>query len=108
VVIVMNGVLCLAMFFNSSIMPIQPRLMQAAGSSHAAQASAQSIDVQSDEGMKHRIAVGGSALAATYDRQAEDEIAQGLYQTLDDDADLEELIPRGRSNSPALIHARTV
>jgi cytoskeletal protein CcmA (bactofilin family) len=57
-------------------------------------------DVQSHESQKHVIAVEGSPFAAHYDAQAEDEISQGKYQTLDDDSDLEELIPRWRSTAP--------
>ncbi len=54
---------------------------------------------QKDEGEKHKIAVEGTPLADAYDRQAEEEIAQGVYQTLDDDADLDEMIPRRPSDS---------
>jgi hypothetical protein len=57
-------------------------------------------DSQRDKGKKHRIAEEGSALAAAYDRQAEDEIAQGLYQTLEDGTDLEEMIPGCLSDRP--------
>jgi hypothetical protein len=49
---------------------------------------------QRDECEKQKIAVEGTPLADAYDRQAEEEIAQGIYQTLDDDADLDEMIPR--------------
>jgi len=63
-----------------------------------------SKNVQSDPARKSAIAVDGSVLAIEHDKQAEEEIAKGHYQTLDDDGDLEELIPRWRSNSPALIH----
>lgn len=64
-------------------------------------------DVQSHESQKHVIAVEGSPLAALYDAQAEEEIAQGNFQTLEDDSDLEELIPRWRSGRPVLTHSRT-
>jgi hypothetical protein len=46
---------------------------------------------------KHVVAVDGSPLADIYDERAEEEISQGNYRTLDDDSDLEALIPRGRS-----------
>jgi hypothetical protein len=39
-------------------------------------------DSQRDKGKRHRIAEEGSALAAAYDRQAEDEIAQGFIKRL--------------------------
>jgi cytoskeletal protein CcmA (bactofilin family) len=64
-------------------------------------------DVQSLDGQKRMVAVEGSPLAALYDAQAEEEISQGNYQTLDDDSDLQELIPRWRSARPALSHTRT-
>jgi cytoskeletal protein CcmA (bactofilin family) len=64
-------------------------------------------DVQSHESQKHVIAVKGSPLAALYDAQAEEEISKGNYQTLEDDSDLEELIPRWRSGRPVLTHSRT-
>jgi cytoskeletal protein CcmA (bactofilin family) len=64
-------------------------------------------DVQSLEGQKRVVAVEGSPLAALYDAQAEEEISQGNYQTLEDDSDLEELIPRWRSARPTLSHTRT-
>jgi cytoskeletal protein CcmA (bactofilin family) len=64
-------------------------------------------DVQSHESQKHVIAVEGSPLAALYDAQAEEEISQGNYQTLEDDSDLEEQIPRWRSGRPVLTHSRT-
>ncbi|WP_353064123.1 hypothetical protein RBB77_23175 [Tunturibacter psychrotolerans] len=51
-------------------------------------------DSRRDKGKKHRIAEEGSARAAANDRQAEDEIAQGLYQTLEDGTDLEGNDPR--------------
>jgi cytoskeletal protein CcmA (bactofilin family) len=57
-------------------------------------------DVQSHKSQKHVIAVEGSPSAADNDAEAEDEISQGKYQTLDDDSDLEELIPKWRSNAP--------
>jgi cytoskeletal protein CcmA (bactofilin family) len=53
------------------------------------------------------IAKLGSPLAAVYDAQAEDEIADGQYETLDDEADLEDLLPRWRSGTPALAHSRS-
>lgn len=59
------------------------------------------------ESRKHVIAVEGSPLADLYDAQAEEEISRGNYQTLEDDSDLEELIPRWRSGRPVLTHSRT-
>lgn len=64
-------------------------------------------EVQSHESQKRVIAVEGSPLAALYDAQAEEEISQGNYQTLEEDSDLQELIPRWRSAKPALSHTRT-
>jgi hypothetical protein len=58
-------------------------------------------EVQSHESQKHVIAVEDSPLAAFYDAQAEEEIAQGNYQTLEDNSDLEELIPRWRPGGPS-------
>jgi len=49
--------------------------------------------------LKHVIAVEGSPLAALYDAQAEEEISQGKYQTLEDDSDLGEL----RALAPHLV-----
>jgi cytoskeletal protein CcmA (bactofilin family) len=59
------------------------------------------------ESRKHVIAVEGSPLADLYDAHAEEEISRGNYQTLEDDSDLEELIPRWRSGRPVLTHSRT-
>src|SRR5882724_3375328 len=64
-------------------------------------------EVQDHESQKRVIAVEGSPLAALYDAQAEEEISQGNYQTLEEDSDLQELIPRWRSAKPALSHTRT-
>lgn len=53
----------------------------------------------------HEIAKMGSALADTYDLEAEREIAQGQYQTVD--GDLEDSLPRARSAVAVLSHSRT-
>ena len=57
--------------------------------------------------MNSGIAKLGSPLAAIYDTQAEDEIADGQYEMLDDEANLEDLLPRWRSGTPALAHSRS-
>ena len=66
-----------------------------------------SSDSQSYEKQKHVIAIEDSPLAILYDAQAEGEISKGRFTTLDDESDLEDLLPRWRSASPALAHSRT-
>jgi cytoskeletal protein CcmA (bactofilin family) len=57
---------------------------------------------------KHLLAVEGSALADRYDAEAEEEIAQGLYQTLpDDESTWDASFPRPHSAHPASTHSRT-
>jgi cytoskeletal protein CcmA (bactofilin family) len=56
--------------------------------------------------MNSGIAQRGSLLAAIYDAQAEDEIANGQYEVPDDELDLEELLIRWRSGTPAHEHSR--
>jgi len=55
---------------------------------------------------KHVLAVGGSALADLYDAQAEEEITQGLYQSLpDDQSTWDASFPRPHSQHQASTHS---
>jgi cytoskeletal protein CcmA (bactofilin family) len=57
---------------------------------------------------KRVVAVEGSALADRYDAEAEEEIAQGLYQTLpDDESTWDALFPRPHSAHLASTQSRT-
>ena len=62
---------------------------------------------------RHVLAVEGSALADRYDAQAEEEIAQGLYQTLSDDESTwdasfwDASFPRPHSPYQPSTHSRT-
>jgi cytoskeletal protein CcmA (bactofilin family) len=62
---------------------------------------------------RHVLAVEGSALADLYDAQAEEEIAQGLYQTLSDDESTwdasfwDASFPRPHSPYQPSTHSRT-
>jgi cytoskeletal protein CcmA (bactofilin family) len=57
---------------------------------------------------KHLLAIQGSALADLYDAEAEEEIAQGLYQTLPDDESIwDASFPRPHSPHQASTHSRT-
>jgi cytoskeletal protein CcmA (bactofilin family) len=69
--------------------------------------AASGSDLPRHERQKHLIAVEGSRLATLYDAQAEEEISQGRFETLNDESDLEDLLPKWRSTSPALAHSRT-
>jgi cytoskeletal protein CcmA (bactofilin family) len=57
---------------------------------------------------KRVVAVEGSPLADRYDAEAEEEIAQGLYQTLPyDESTWDSLFPRPHSAHPASTHSKT-
>jgi cytoskeletal protein CcmA (bactofilin family) len=51
----------------------------------------------------HRdIAVEGSNLAASFDTRSEESISQGRYRTLEDESDINDVLPKWKSAQPAL------
>jgi cytoskeletal protein CcmA (bactofilin family) len=61
---------------------------------------------ESSELLHRAVAIEGSPLADSYDARAEESIFQGRYRTLEDEGDLEEVLPKWKSAQPAFLPSR--
>jgi cytoskeletal protein CcmA (bactofilin family) len=65
------------------------------------------LDIRRVLTQERQIAVEGTALADSYDARAEESIREGRYQTLTEESDIDQLLPRKRASHRVFAGSRT-